>query len=96
MGTVESDPNAGSLEGGMGETDLQSRNHLLAHLLSGHQVAGHLGVDDAIFLLPADNDGFFPMRCAAHLFLLPLSGQGGVWIGRDHCRNWKPKGETVY
>lgn len=66
---------------------LQSGDHLLSHLLGGHEITGHLRVDDPVLLLPADYDGLLAMGRAAHFFLLTLSGQGRVWIGRDHRRN---------
>lgn len=66
---------------------LQSGNHLLSQLLDGHQIAGHFGVNDSVLLLPADYDRLLAMGRAAHFLLLTLSGQGGVWIGRNHRRN---------
>lgn len=66
---------------------LQSRNHLLSHLLGGHQVTGHFGVNDPVLLLPADDNGFLPVCCAAHLLLLTLSGQGSVGIRGYHSGN---------
>lgn len=73
---------------------LQSRNHLLSHLLGGHKVTGHFGVNDPVLLLPAHDDGLLPVGRAAHLLLLALRGQGSVRVGRDHRRNWKPKRGT--
>lgn len=73
---------------------LQSGNHLLSHLLGGHKVTGHFGVNDPVLLLPAHDDGLLPVGRAAHLLLLALCGQGGVGVGRDHRRNWKAKRDT--
>ena len=70
---------------------LQSRNHLLPHLLGGHEITGHFRVNDPVLFLPADYDGLLTMGRAAHFLLLTLSGQGGVWVGCNHRRNWKPK-----
>ena len=74
---------------------LQSRNHLLPHLLGRHEITGHFGVNDPVLFLPADYDGLLTMGRAAHFLLLTLSGQGGVWVGCNHRRNWKSKNDTI-
>lgn len=73
-------------------THLQGGNHLLPHLLGGHQITGHLRVDDPVFLLPADDDGLLAVGRAAHVLLLALSGQGRVGVGCHHRGNWKTTG----
>lgn len=66
---------------------LQGRDHFIPNFLGGNKVTGHFGVNDPIFLLPADYDGFLSMCSAAHLLLLALRCQGGVWVGSYHSWN---------
>lgn len=67
---------------------LQGGDHFIARLLDRNHIATGLRVDDALLLLPAHHDGLLSVGGAAHLLLLSLRGQCGVWVRRDHGGDW--------
>lgn len=56
----------------------------VGHLFDSDHISAGLGVDNALFFLPAHHDGFLSVSYAAHPLLLTLRGKSGVRVGGDH------------